>query len=351
MEFTGLLGAYPKQHILTEQERQHQLKQGHRLNVEPHYQLSVIKMNSSFLETVDKWFAWKGVITGFAAFLICLFSYGVVVVGFCSNVTSWSQMDSTERLEQIMFSTFICAISLPFIVCGLWMLRKESFALTHYPIRFNCKTRIVHVFRTDGSVLSVPWSEIFFTLGHLPAWNEWEVRGYVLEKDGITVRETFALSYVGSIDSSDVTAEVGEISSSDFVRAHWEFVRRYMEEGPESVSSQVQFCMPIDERRENVGVSLERIFANIAGAPIFIYYLLAPICMGVFFFRVIAMRTSKVPVWPIDIDTSGRIEPGDPFAIKGNLRGDRVALFPDAALAAGVGFQKSADKGKNLSNV
>jgi hypothetical protein len=36
---------------------------------------------------------------------------------------------------------------------------------------------------------------------------------------------------------------------NDFVRAHWEFVRRYMEDGPEAVSSLVKFCMPIELQR------------------------------------------------------------------------------------------------------
>jgi hypothetical protein len=49
----------------------------------------------------------------------------------------------------------------------IWLLRKESFAYTHYPMRFNRKTRTVHVFRPNGTVLSVPWDQLYFTLGHM----------------------------------------------------------------------------------------------------------------------------------------------------------------------------------------
>ena len=43
MELTGIVMKYPVNRPLTEQERAQQLKQGQRLNVDPLYQLSVIK--------------------------------------------------------------------------------------------------------------------------------------------------------------------------------------------------------------------------------------------------------------------------------------------------------------------
>lgn len=343
MNFGDLLGLSPKKRMLTEQERRHHLKQKKHLNLEPHYQLSVIKMNSTFLESVDRWFAWKGLIAAVSIFLICIFTYGVVAVGFETGPTSWGNMNTDQRLEQVIFSAVIFLISLPLVALGVCALRKESFAYTHYPIRFNRKTRMVHIFRHGGFVLSAPWDEIFFTLGHLPPLNQWEVRGYILESDKVTVRETFSLSCVGSLSPEDISGETDHISSSDFVRAHWEFVRRYMEEGPQSISNQVQFCMPVDKKRESVRMSLERTFANISGAPIFIFLMLVPFCLIVFFFRLIAVRTSKNPVWPDDVEASSSIEPGDPFAIEGTPEGDRIALFPEAALAAGAGFRRTVE--------
>ena len=73
MEFTGIFVKYPVNRPLTEQERAQQLKQGQRLNVEPLYQLSVIKMNFTYLESVDKWFGWKGFLT-LVALAFMLFS-------------------------------------------------------------------------------------------------------------------------------------------------------------------------------------------------------------------------------------------------------------------------------------
>ncbi|MFC3461206.1 DUF6708 domain-containing protein [Massilia haematophila] len=214
---------------------------------------------------------------------------------------------------------------------AIWLLRKESFAYTHYPIRFNRKTRTIHVFRIDGTVLSTSWDKVFFTLVKMPPWDEWEVRGHVLEADGVAVKETFALSCVDSLDARDAIPGATESSSRDFVRAHWEFIRRYMEEGPDVVSEQVKFCMPVNDRHEKIRVSIERVFANIAGAPLVFYWMLFPFCIAISFFRLIAMRTSKIPQWPDDVEMDCQIEIGDPYAFEGNSAGERVNLFPDAA--------------------
>ena len=338
MDFLGLIVSYQKQRPLTELERSHWLDQKRRLNVQPHYQLSVIRMNSSYLESVDKWYAWKGLLTAVGSAISCIFFYGVLSVGFASDGAPWGTMTTDERYEQIFFTLVIILLSLPLIWLGIWLIKKECFAYTHYPIRFNCKSKTVHFFRTDGTILSTPWDQVFFTLGHLAQWNEWEVRGHIFASDRVTISETFALSYVGSLNAADTAPEATQYSSEDFVRAHWEFVRRYMEDGPESVLSQVQFCMPVNGRRESIRVSVERVFANFAGAPFLLYGLVFPFCLVVSAFRVIAMRTCKIPEWSEDVEKCCVVEPNDPYAIVGAPDGERVPVFPDAATAAGVGF-------------
>jgi hypothetical protein len=336
MDFTGLLSSYPTLGMLTGLDKDLRLHQEHRLNVTPHYQLSVIKMDSNCLDSVDKWYAWKGLLTAVGAAIVCIFSYGIIAVGFSSLDIPWGKMTADDKLEQVLFTLVITILSFPLIWIGVWLIRKESFAYTHYPIRFDRKNKTVYVFRTDGTTLSVSWDQVFFTLGHLKQWNEWEVRGHVLDSDRVTIRETFALSYVGSLNVADTKAGVAQYSSEDFVRAHWEFVRRFMEDGPDSISNQVQFCMPIDGRRESIYVSIERVFANFAGAPLLIYFLMFPFCCVVSMFRIIAMRTSKIPKWPEEIEYSCALEPDDSYAIVGAPDGKRVAVFPEAAAAAGI---------------
>jgi|EP01034_Spumella_vulgaris_P042960 hypothetical protein len=350
MDFLGLLVKFPSKRPLNEQERAHHLKQKQRLNLNPHYQLSVIKLNSTYLESVDKWFGWKGLLSVLAIVIFCIFA---ATLGF--GAALWlleaaGVLPSTEDPMFLLGNGLAMAAVVACIGWGTWwLLKKESFAYTHYPMRFNRKTRMVHVFRPGGTVLSVPWDEVFFTLGHMPQWNEWEVRGHVIEADRTTVRESFALSYLGSMSPADAELGRTHFSDQDFVRAHWEFVRRFMEEGPQAVSSQVQFCMPVSGRRELARVSMERAFANIAGANIVLYWMLFPFCLAVGLGRVLAVRTSKIPRWPADVEASCVIESNDPYAIEGDARGERVAVFPGAARAAGVMFTPKPAEAKQAA--
>lgn len=184
MEFSGLIGNYKTKRPLTEQERGHQLKQKQRLNLVPRDQLGVVKMNATYLESLDKWFGWKGMITAVALILFAIF------VGILGSISVIWLLDAAADTTSAEDSSFWLAngLGMGFVAlcCGvfaIWLLRKDSFAYTHYPIRFNRKSRMVHVFRKNGSVLSVPWDEVFFTLGHMAQWKEYEVRGHVLESD------------------------------------------------------------------------------------------------------------------------------------------------------------------------
>jgi hypothetical protein len=181
------------------------------------------------------------------------------------------------------------------------MACKELFRWTCYPIILDRRGRMVHVFQLDGTTLSVPWNKIFFTLGRgnaLGAMN-WDVRALVLGEDGNTVVNTFAFSVLSDIP--------------DVVRGHWEFVRRYMEEGPAAIFSTVKFCMPVDGKRESAAFSRERIFANDAqfGAA-------ARGIMGPFNFlhslaRSAVIHTSKIPVWPEQIMNTLPVAADDPY--------------------------------------
>lgn len=336
MDFMGLSRKYPVNRPLTEMERALQLKQKVRINVEPRYQLSVIKMNSNFLESVDKWFAWKGVLTGVALIVIVMMATFYISMLHVTFTRHGTAVDANNDQSVMIMVTLMM---LPVAVFAVWTLFKESFAYTHYPIRFDRKNRKVHVFRTNGSVVSVNWNEIFFSLGEVAYGSEREVRGHILAPDKDTVLETFALSYAGPVSPKSISLENRSYSATDYVYAHWEFIRRYMEEGPQKLSGQVQFCMPVDGRRETVWVSIERISANFASAPQLLYWVVLPLFLLIGLFRIIAMRTSKIPQWPLEVEANCEVESNDPYAIEGAQDGERKAVFPDAARAAGVRFQ------------
>ena len=125
------------------------------------------------------------------------------------------------------------------------------------------------------------------------------------------MEETFALSYGGQIP--DLRVSRGQVDFSDPVRAHWEFIRRYMEDGPEAVVGRIQRCLPISTRHESIKEGMRRIFGNLANAPrVIVWVMFFPlILVGVA--RAFAMRTSRIPQWPKEVDAACMIEPDDEY--------------------------------------
>lgn len=339
MNIAGLIGKYLANRPLNEKDFAFQLKQKTRLNVEPLNQLTTIKMNSTYLESVDKWYAAKGELTAysFAALVILVGPPAIISSGWL--LEAFGFLPSTETTFFSLINGIAMAlVGLGIAWCICWVLRKESFAYTHYPMRFNRRTRVVHVFRPDGTVFPVPWDEIFFTAAPLLPSRVWELHGNVLDEDKVTIKEIFSLGYSDILDEQDTKPGLTNFSSRDFVRGHWEFIRRYMEDGPQEVGKQVKFCMPIAERRESYKVGFERMFANIAALPAFLYWLFFPFMIIAGSFRIFAIQTSKVPQWPKEVEAECIIDQDDPYAIEGDATGERIAVFPRAARAAGVKF-------------
>ena len=324
--YSGLLYKLPVNRPLTSTERTERLKQKVRLEIDPRDQLDVIKLNSTYLETVDKWFAWKGSVSAFM-----LPATGIVgaLYAFLIYVTL-----TRELLENhwIMFAG-LSVTALPFLWWVVWLFCRESFAYTHYPMRFNRKSRKVHVFRTNGTVMTAHWDKIFFTVGYLSQQRCMEVRGHVLAEDSVTVKETFALSSSGHHQLKEVSP--GKFTTYDPVRAHWEFIRRYMEEGPQAVERKVRQCVGIHARRESPGSGMRRVLANNSPGPEFWIMFIPSVLTGLA--RIVAMRTSKIPQWPANIDAACPVSQDDPYAIEGDVNYAPVAVFPEAARAAGVG--------------
>jgi len=323
MDFSGLVGKFPINRPLSSEDYKYHLKQTRRLNVEPHDMLAVIKMNSTFLESVDKWFGFRGFTTAFSVtcFLICAIPFGYMTGNSLLKVLGVLETDGSRK-ELAMLAAFIG----PMTALTLWgmlvLFRKESFAYTHYPIRLNRITRMIHYFRFTGEVASVPWDDVFFTIGL--GSSLWSVRGHVLADDKVTVLDTFSLSHIGMIYSHEPDPATGQFHREDYVRPHWEFIRRYMEEGPQELVQGVQFCLPISDRRETLKAGFRRLLLNFSGEAAITTILMSPLYAWMLIGRRIAVMTSKIPQWPAEIDAVCRVAPDDPYAIKGDSDGKRI---------------------------
>lgn len=291
MEFTGLVQKFKVNRPLNHEERALQLRQSERIDRTPADQISCIRMNSTYLEMVDVYYAHKGWAT-----------FGVVAGWFVTGGL-WLYSAVRDLLHPgPYFAWWDIALSLlAATVLGMvaaWLLRFECFRLTHYPIRFNRKTRKVHVFRVDGTVLTADWDDLFFCLGRNYQRSNWTVQGHVLDKDRATVLETFSLAAVAGSD--------GE---KDLLRNFWEFPRRYMAEGPQAVVEHAMAMVPIAEHRESFRFGLHRTLVQFGP----IGWLLTPFYILFYPGRWFALHTCRIPRWPDDIEATCRIEPGDRF--------------------------------------
>ncbi|GLS03516.1 hypothetical protein GCM10007860_06600 [Chitiniphilus shinanonensis] len=298
MDYAGLTAKYKVNRPLSDAEKQHHLPQTKASSAKPLAQTSVIQMNSTYLECSDKFYPWKGLMTAFTGFVIWLIGYALSSVAIIS-ITEWPGINADQRQQSILTFLAMCAMSAPVILLALWFLKKEAFRYTHYPLRFNRKTGMVHVFRLDGTTLSVPWREIHFALNPAQMRNFWEVRGHVLSEDRSTVLETFVLPTYASWESP-------------YLLAQWEFVRHYMEKGPAQLLEQVQYTLNIADRRETLWFGFRRLMAIFSSAPL-LALLMSPLLLPLSIVRWITMRTCKIPQWPEEVEAQSQISPKDRY--------------------------------------
>ena len=299
MEYSGLIQKYKVNRPLTEEERSLQLKQKQKLDVVPHYAFSVIKLNSTYMEMADKYFGWRGFLT--FGMIVCMLA-ALLFPGLVAFDLLTRTEVPTEEMKEADFAAIIMifVLFLPLVAVTIWGLRKEAFHLTHFPIRLNRKTRLLHIFRPDrsGTILTVPWDEVFFTLCKGQVLGHWDIRGHVLDADNVTVKESFALG-MPWVDQ-------------DVLRQNWEFIRRYMEHGPQGIVDLAPMYLPIATHREPWVSGLQRLLLIVSGSLVG-HTILLPFFILFSFGRVIANHTSRIPQWPAEIEATSQIEPGDPF--------------------------------------
>ncbi|WP_321924924.1 DUF6708 domain-containing protein [Paraburkholderia guartelaensis] len=171
-------------------------------------------------------------------------------------------------------------------------------------VRFNRKNRMVYAFRHNGAggVVAVPWDKAFFfphrqTSVAIFGGARTVMRCYVMADDGKTIKDTFSFG-VRVVNGDDETDEWGKKVLGE-VLANFEFIRRFMENGPEHLrvdrympkgpSLKASFSIWFDGFRE-VG-SVAKVLVTFVALPA---ALLATL-------HYIAQLTSREPVWPDDV--------------------------------------------------
>lgn len=76
-----------------------------------------------------------------------------------------------------------------------------------------------------------------------------------------------------------------------------------MEDGPQDAFERSQICLPVGDRRESLSFGLHRIALEGAGNPITLL-LSSLLALVILPGRYIAMRTSQIPRWPVDLEAA-----------------------------------------------
>ncbi|WP_174922367.1 DUF6708 domain-containing protein [Burkholderia metallica] len=279
---------------------------------DPHASMMAIRLNSTYLELVDGYHSNRGLmsIIGSGAALLFLWA---VLSGWYSMARDFLGADrsaSNDWSERIFYEIIsdITLIIFYLIFVAFYRWAGEWFRYTHYPIRLNRRNRTVYVFRGDGTVLKASWDDVYFALrvnAQVAGIRTFGICGLVL-KNPTTVEEMFVFGYASS--------------SKEYCLRHWEFIRRYMEEGPRAVLNApgLDLYLPIADKRETLYQGWIQLVSHDAWNPVF-KWVMFPFHVLFFIGRLVHRATSKVPKWPADVEAECRIEPGDPYVRDSSL--------------------------------
>jgi hypothetical protein len=246
-------------------------------------------MNSTYLEIIDKFYPTKGYVASFMMAFCLLF---IITWGAFAKIT----VVNKDGVSFFCFATLLLGGGIYFF--GRFLL-KDWFRKTHYPVRFNRKRQLVHIYQVSGGIITVPWNDIFFTTSKQRI--SYCIVGHLLAEDKETVLNTFSFGYVGQREELSL---------------YWEFIRCYMEEDClEELAETVLFCPPVEKRKEGYIAGLQRLMQIDSRADWVLLVLNSPFALVESVARYIAMQTSKIPRWSRDVIDACAIEPNDPISI------------------------------------
>ncbi|MRT55313.1 hypothetical protein GJV11_04195 [Enterobacteriaceae bacterium RIT693] len=281
---------------LTKEEKQSRFVQGKRRKGSGEAAVldldTVIRMNSSYLEVMDKFYPVKGVIAGpmmcMALFILGIFGWLLWDVLY-SHEYKGGWLGVAILFVFLIFSWFIF----------FRPILKDWFSKTHYPVRFNRKEQLVHIYQVKGEIITLPWKDIYFTTSKQKV--SYCIVGHILAEDNETVLNTFSFGHVGN--------------KTDLSR-YWEFIRCYMEEDClAEMAETVLYCPPVEKRREGYIIGLQTLIKMDSRLEWIPNVLLLPLSLIESIARYIGMQTSKIPQWSQDVIDACAVEPNDPISI------------------------------------
>lgn len=272
----------PRDRVMNTDELNSILVNGDIAHDVPSDQLSVVEINSEYLELVDRWYAHKGHTLFYALCLLGTLSFGLLLFLFPA-------IHKNEAEAWYSYLSMI-TITLPFMYIGVKGFFWEGFQKTYYPLRLDRKRREVYAILPKNQFLKIDWDDLVIHIAKnkisMISGYFYEVRGFVLDKESGKIKHSITLGYPpwGGYDEAV---------------ALWEFIRRYMEDkhGYEHCSRIVKVCMPIKHSKESIGFSITRGMSLLAPNYV-LQFLSSPLLILFIWCRILSVKTSQLPVWP-----------------------------------------------------
>ena len=298
--FDGWLTRYKVNRPLNKYELSNRLKVLDAINLPP-ADKGAVKLNSVFIEYVDRYFVWRG----WAA------AGGVVLGGVFLYMTSRLALSiyTPPINESVAPLKFVVASWIFTMIFGLMcsgaffcLGRKDFFCYTHYPIRFNRKNRKVYIFQHNGpgGVIDVDWEKSYWIVGKIrDGWHSsYDLRCHILDNDGL-IRHTFSVG--------------GESSCRAEILQHWEMIRRYMEESPAALPfPPLHLFTSTEPTLLNCFLIQVGAVSGFNGLKSLPYLVFGSIWA---FFRWISQKTCRTPRWPAEVEAVCQIAEDDPYRL------------------------------------
>ena len=271
----------------------------------------LIKINSVFVECIERYFFQRG---WGAMWGLTIGGVGLsfaLVFGLDIYKPSLNGTVSFERILAGWYATvmFFLATAVAYVL----LVAKDFFCYTHYPIRFNRINRKVYLFRHNkkNGVMTLDWDKVHWCVGRGRDVGHYiyELRGHVLDDDGI-VRYTFA---VGQYRESHVE-----------ILQHWEMIRLYMEDSPTALPYP-PMALTLSTRptlRNCMLLNMSWLGAHLSKAVFILSVLWG-------FFRWLALKTCREPLWPNEVEAQCQIPANDPYQQKEPITAGDIPGFDD----------------------
>ena len=112
METTGLLRRYPVGRFLSNREENSRLKQKERLDLNPNSWLSTVRLNSTYLELVDKFYDGKGFLSLVMLTILLSMSFFMLAIIYLATIRPFLQEGSEGSIPVAVFTTAMSLVLL-----------------------------------------------------------------------------------------------------------------------------------------------------------------------------------------------------------------------------------------------